>query len=159
MKNKRKERGAPIWAWVLVGWMAAGTAAAFWHRGTLERSVGDRVELEQSHEIDWDLEQMSPREMRTLPGIGNKRALDIADAMWERPEEDGAFDMKTVPGIGEKTASTVASFLIEQKVANGPPGPVKRQPRILHGTVPGPIRGGVPLGAPRIPRRANQGPQ
>ena len=53
---------------------------------------------------------MGPRQLRALPDIGRKRALDIAVERWRRGATRGVsdglgeFDLTVVPGIGAATA-------------------------------------------------------
>jgi hypothetical protein len=106
----------PLWAWAIVGWLGAGTVGAFWTRGALDRML---LEAPVVKEIDWDLETMSPRELRALPGVGKTRAVDLAKARWEAPDE-AKFDMRVVLGIGEVTAKRASEFLSERRARVGP---------------------------------------
>jgi hypothetical protein len=116
MKHNLEIGSAPLWAWAIVGWLGAGTVGAFWTRGTLGRMLLGAPVVKV---IDWDLETMSPRELRALPGIGKTRAVDIAKARWAAPNE-AKFDMRVVPGIGEVTAKRASEFLSGRRTRVGP---------------------------------------
>lgn len=121
MKNITTIGSVPLWAWVLVGWMAAGAGTALWQRGSLERTVGDPQAVVESVDMDWDLDTMSARELQALPGIGKKRAVDLAEARWQHDPADGDFDMQSVEGIGEKTAAAAHTFVSERRATPLPP--------------------------------------
>ena len=121
MKNITTIGSVPLWAWVLVGWMAAGAATAVWQRGGLERAVGDVDAVVESVDIDWDLDSMSARELRALPGIGQKRAVDLVEARWQHDPAKGDFDIESVDGIGQKTAESVQQFVGERRMTPPPP--------------------------------------
>lgn len=115
MKNSAMIGSVPLWAWVLVGWMAASAGTAIWQRGSLERAIGDPKALVESVAIDWDLDAMSARELQALPGIGEKRAVDVVEARWQHDPADGDFDLESVRGIGEKTAAAARIFVGERR--------------------------------------------
>ena len=126
MRNTFGIGGVPLWAWVLVGWLGAGTVAAFVGRDALSHTLGGskvvREALDQG-KIEWELDEMSPREMRTLPAIGSSRAMDVADARWEaslprdraEPQRNQHTDLQAVRGIGPKTEQNVQRFLRDRR--------------------------------------------
>lgn len=136
-----KERGhAPLWGWVLVGWLAAGGVVAW-----AARSSGPAPEAQaaaQAAEMNWDLETMSPRELRTLPDIGTKRAVEIADQRWEGKLDEPAaeatrgtgINLQRVPGIGPRTDRSVRRFIRQRRMPPGmlphdvPPLPRQHRP-------------------------------
>lgn len=126
----------PLWAWVLVGWLAAGAGTAIWQRGDLERAVGDVDAVVESVDIDWDLDVMSARELRALPGIGKKRAVDLVEARWQHDPGEGDFDIESVDGIGQKTASAVHQFVRKRRSSSPLPPP---PPRFERGLSRGPL--------------------
>ena len=141
-KQRTKERGqAPLWGWVLVGWLAAGTAVA-WALREETPPAEARTAAEQG-ELEWDLETMNPRELRTLPDIGTKRAVEIADQRWSKKLDDPKTeavetDIRAIPGIGPKTDHSVRRFIHRRM------GPERLYP-------PG-------LRAPRVPSRRVRAP-
>lgn len=116
MKNNLSIGSAPFWAWALVGWLALGALAKFWERGSLGRAVGNSQEIVEANGVDWDLNTMSQRELRTVPSIGPKRAVDLVEQRWTRaPPGAGptgaTFDPRSIPGIGERTARGAEHFI------------------------------------------------
>jgi hypothetical protein len=91
---------------------------------------------------------MNPRELRTLPSIGAKRAVEIADARWEKKLDDpGAeaceVNLQAVPGIGPKTDHSVRRFIQQRHLmrpypmpGNVPPVPPYRRRPVGFGSPP-----------------------
>lgn len=128
-----KGRPAPLWCWLLLGWLLAFTASRL---TALPNSVGPEsapdfpplAPLAKSSRLqtnglshvpwpafdpDWSFEAMSPRQLRALPEIGPKRAVQIAETRWEQgltaapraldAPERPKLDLESVPGIGPQT--------------------------------------------------------
>ena len=55
--------------------------------------------------------RMSARELRVLPGIGERLALAIADARRGRRARGACPDWEDVPGIGPRTAAGIRAWL------------------------------------------------
>ena len=55
--------------------------------------------------------RMSARELRVLPGIGERLALAIADARRGRRNDGVCPDWEDVPGIGPRTAAGIRAWL------------------------------------------------
>ena len=55
--------------------------------------------------------RMSARELRVLPGIGERLALAIADARRSRGDGGACPDWEDVPGIGPRTAAGLRAWL------------------------------------------------
>jgi len=132
-----KESGrTPLWGWILFGWLVAGTAVA-WGVSSDEPSPAQEAAAAEA-EIDWDLETMSPRELRTLPDVGTKRAVEIVDQRWQGKLDDPAtkaveVNLEAVPGIGPKTDHSVRRFIQQRRMnrpypfpRNVPPHPSRR---------------------------------
>lgn len=122
-----KESGhTPLWGWVLIGWLAAGTAVA-WGLWSAEPD-GAVAAAATRAEIDWDLKTMGPRELRTLPDVGAKRAVEIADQRWEGKLDDPAtkpveVQLERVSGIGPRTSHSVRRFIDQRRAMRPYPGP------------------------------------
>jgi hypothetical protein len=52
----------------------------------------------------------SPRALRSWPGIGEARALGIARARWEHPDDGPPLYLSDVPGIGAATERAVGAW-------------------------------------------------
>lgn len=58
-----------------------------------------------------DLTHASARELRRVPGLGERRALALVDARWRRGPEDPPLLLGDVPGIGPASEAAVAAWL------------------------------------------------
>jgi hypothetical protein len=103
--------GGGAWAWLLAGWLLAAV------RVPASSSVGDddgmraRIpEREAQRHAPIELARLSPRELRSLPGIGESRALAIARECWERGRLD-VGELDSVPSIGEGTVERVRAWI------------------------------------------------
>ena len=65
------------------------------------------------------LGQRSARELRMLPGLGEKRALAVVDARWERAPGDPPLFLGDLAGIGGVVESAVRSALDAGMLAEG----------------------------------------
>lgn len=117
----------PLWVWGLMGWLLAGVIYAW------SRAEDEAPRVVDEGQIEWELETMNPRELRVLPQIGHKRAVQIADQRWDQelgPPPD--VDIQRVRGIGPKTSGAVGAFLLNRQRAIGPsmvPPPSIPRPR------------------------------
>ena len=102
-----QERREPIWLLFLLGWVAADAAR-------LGLPSSDPPAVVPAEPAVPDLGRMSPRELRRVPGIGERRALAIAQARWEHAGP-GPLLLGDVPGIGPATLEGVRAWL----AANG----------------------------------------
>jgi hypothetical protein len=66
-----------------------------------------RACLERYRDPACSLESDSVRELRRLPGVGETRALAIAEARWECRVSGRPLVLEDVPGIGPQTAASV----------------------------------------------------
>ncbi len=60
------------------------------------------------------LEDLSPRELRSIPGIGERRAVAIASAAWAsgaRAPGGGPLRVEEVHGVGPRSAERIAAWL------------------------------------------------
>ena len=106
----------PAWAWLLAGLLAALT----WR----EARAPPPPDLPEGAEERWALEpdpaRMAPRELRRLPGLGERRAIAAAQARFAHEPAAGRLEWSDVPGIGEETAAKVAAWLAEHGQAGAP---------------------------------------
>jgi hypothetical protein len=108
-----REQRIPLWSLVLAGWIVASAAresAAVKERETSSpaRPLHPRA-----------LGQLSARELRVLPGLGEKRALAVVDARWERAPGDPPLYLGDLAGIGGVVESAVRSVLLAQGALAG----------------------------------------
>jgi hypothetical protein len=95
----RGGRGA-AWQAAAAGWLAAqAILGSLSDRGprALDPSLGGG--------------DLSPRILRGWPGIGEVRALAIAEARWEHPDTGPPLYLSDVEGIGEATERAVKAWL------------------------------------------------
>ena len=109
---------APLWGWVLVGWLCASTLAA-WVIGA-GGEPPDAEALVSDYPPPETLADSSARELRSLPDIGPKLAVQIVEQRWEGKLDDPdteavEVDLEAVPGIGPKTHRAVSTFLGHQR--------------------------------------------
>jgi len=101
-----RERPIPLWALALAGWMLA---AALRERSTVtEREPAPPVRLVHPGALG----HLSARELRALPGLGEKRALALVDARWERSPGDPPLLLGDLAGIGGVVESAVRAALL-----------------------------------------------
>ncbi|MCZ6598463.1 MAG: hypothetical protein O7B99_12545, partial [Planctomycetota bacterium] len=100
-------RETPVWTWVLVG-----LTCALWlrERAPLEPPA-IAPETVESWRMELDPARMSPRELRRLPGIGEKRSLNVARERWKHDPAAGPLGWSDVYGIGEITERRVLEWL------------------------------------------------
>ena len=72
------------------------------------------------------LDELPPRELRRLPGIGPTRALAIARARWEHGLRGAPRAWDVVPGIGAETVHAIESALTARSAASGALSPTPR---------------------------------
>lgn len=88
----------PLLVWFLAGALLGPLAG--------RESVGPPRDL-----APIDLVRSAPRDLRRLPGIGDRRAIDIARARWNHPPGAAELDLTDVHGIGAGTAASVRAAL------------------------------------------------
>lgn len=132
---------APLWCWVVLGWTLVWAGARWWEARSGDAVVGPAALVLPegvvapasgarrpwpAHDVDWDLDVMGPRQLRALPEVGRKRALDIAVERWRQGatravgEGRGAFDLTVVPGIGAATAAAARAGATRFRAESGP---------------------------------------
>jgi hypothetical protein len=91
----------PAWRAAVAGWLLAHAIVG---------SLPDRAPraLDPSGEGG---SPFAPRVMRGWPGIGEVRALAIARARWEHPDDGPPLYLADVEGIGEATERAVRAWL------------------------------------------------
>jgi MYXO-CTERM domain-containing protein len=133
----------PAWAWALAGlvgffaWREAGPVP----EGPLV-SAGD---LERWAPRD-DPARMTVRDLRRLPGVGERRATAAAQARWTHDPAAGALAWIDVTGIGEITAAGIGAWLAERGLPASTPLMPRAPPPLPPGAA---VRHGVGLPALR----------
>lgn len=93
-------RGSPTPAWLalLIGWLAAQALLAEAAPGPQGRAPprGD---------------PLAPRALRSWPGIGETRALAVAEVLWEHPPDGPPLYLADVPWVGLATEEGVRAWL------------------------------------------------
>lgn len=112
-------RRVPLWAWVVLGWLAGQLARAA-ARGPVHANAAALAFVRAARERDGpalegarrarSLDQVCVRELRALPGIDETRALDIARVRWERDWNAGPLRLSAIRGIGPTTETAVAAW-------------------------------------------------
>ena len=101
----------PAWMFCLAGCLLATALLELLPREPPESELGARLPEGFRREGPLDLQRASPRELRSLPGIGETRALAIARSRFE----DGPFvrpdELERIRGIGPATVERVRSAL------------------------------------------------
>ena len=114
--GEAREQRIPLWSLALAGWIVA--AAVRERAAARERETGPRPEPLHPRALS----QLSARELRVLPGLGEKRSLALVDARWERAPGDPPLFLGDLAGIGGVVESAVRSALsFGGKVAESKP--------------------------------------
>ena len=103
--DTERGRSEPVWRVLAVGWLAVQASDAGPGRGAemhLEGPVAAFAQREHG---------LSPRALRSWPGIGETRALAVARARWEHPEDGPALYLGDVEGVGAATERAVRAWL------------------------------------------------
>ena len=104
-------RGARAWGWLLAGWLLASVRVHVPSLARDEVTLRSRLPSGPPPEPKGpELARLSPRELRSLPGIGEARAHAIARAAWERGRLE-LEDLDSIPTIGEGTVDRVRAWL------------------------------------------------
>jgi hypothetical protein len=107
-------RRAPLWLLALLGGVL-GQALWLWdegRRGDPEPTPADLPHLSRfESETIPDLSRAPPRVLRTLPAIGEQRAIEIARARWLLRPGGPPLALSQVPGVGEETERRVQRWL------------------------------------------------
>lgn len=99
----------PVWGLALAGVLLAGALAP---RATPRGP--DRAALPPS------LATATARELRAVPGLGERRALALVDARWKRPAGAPPLLLGDVPGVGPVSEGQVALWLSLARAAVAP---------------------------------------
>jgi len=125
------KRAASLSGW---GWLIIGVLAVSMIRSSLERApVPARTAVEGLEQNPIDLSTATVRELRRLPGIGNRRAVQVTRARWEHDPSNGALRLGDLPGIGPVTEERVGRSL------EPPRRPVRRTRPVLELVSPSPL--------------------
>ena len=100
----------PAWAWLLAGLLAALALRAA--RPARPPPVPPAARARWAPEDD--PARMAPRELRALPGLGERRATAAAEARWRHDPAGPPLLWTDVPGLGEATAERVEAWLAER---------------------------------------------
>jgi hypothetical protein len=96
----------PFWSLALAGWMLAAALRE-------AREAASSARDSSTPLLDQDaLGHLSARELRALPGLGDKRSLALVDARWERAPGDPPLLLGDLAGIGGVVESAVRSALL-----------------------------------------------
>lgn len=66
------------------------------------------------------LESAAPRELRGVPGLGERRALALVDARWRRGRADPPLFLGDVVGVGPVSEEQVARWLAALGASSAP---------------------------------------
>jgi hypothetical protein len=125
------ERAAPGWLLLFAGCLVASTQLGPDARGAAAHSDACRLderwslprgahaarapgalEIDRGPAAGWiDVDRLSPRELRGLPGVGETRALAIARARWEDGLRGGPEAYDSIPGIGPETVRAIREWI------------------------------------------------
>lgn len=98
-------------AWLVAGWLVVSVRLSAPDDAVDARAIESRTPARAATlPAPLELDRMSPRELRVLPGIGEARALAIARACWERGHLS-VGDLDSIPSIGEATVARVRAWL------------------------------------------------
>lgn len=112
------------WAALCLGWLLGA------------RVLPGRTPLEPSlppfEALAPDLVGAAPRALRRVPGVGERRALELARARWAHDPSTGPFDPEVARGVGPATARALSVWLAEMALG----GPRAGADRTLLGRPP-----------------------
>ena len=99
------------WVWLFTGWLVASLRVPVPSIFEDPSAVQARIPQREPHGLaPVELERLSPRELRSLPGIGEARALAIARECWERGHL-GVDELDSIPSIGQGTVDRIRAWL------------------------------------------------
>lgn len=101
-----REQRIPLWSIALAGGMLA-CALREARRSSEQASVPVPPRLDAG-----SLSHLSARELRALPGLGERRSLALVDARWQRAPGDPPLLLGDLPGIGNVVESAVRAALL-----------------------------------------------
>ena len=99
----RAPQAWPLWALVLAGALAGAT----W-RAPRPPARAPAVRHPPAPDL---LERGAARELRALPGLGERRALELVEARWRRAPGDPPLHLRDLPGVGPALEAAVRSAL------------------------------------------------
>ena len=110
--HKRTLTGDGIvgWLWLVIGLLAVAMA----REGAVTEPPTEIGAAEGLTARPIDLKTATVRELRGLPGIGNRRAVQISRARWEHDPETGVLELDDLPGIGPITRARVEKALVRK---------------------------------------------
>ncbi len=98
--------------WLLAGWLLASVRVVVPSPAGAGATLASRIPRGPAPDPEPpQLARLSPRELRSLPEIGEARAHAIARAAWERGRLE-IDDLDAVPTIGEGTVDRVREWLM-----------------------------------------------
>ncbi len=109
--GSERSRGAPGWLLLVCGWLAVGVVHTAWKSEVKSAEVSE-VAVPEAPPLSIlervppvDLDSASLPQLRSMPGLGPRRAVDYARMRWA---QGGAnFPPQAVPGIGPRTANGI----------------------------------------------------
>jgi len=102
---KAPRRILPLWSLALCGAIAASAAQR------VVCAPRDSPRAGRPRPPPAALSQLSARQLRALPGIGEQRALALVEARWRRAPGDPPLYLHDLPGIGPAVESAVRAAL------------------------------------------------
>ena len=103
------QRRASLSSW---GWLIIGVLSVSMIRSSGERApVPAQTAVQGLEQHPIDLSTATVRELRRLPSIGNRRAVQVTRARWEHDLNDGTLSLGDLPGIGPVTEERVKRTL------------------------------------------------
>lgn len=103
------------WAWLVIGLLAV----AMVREGSVTVPTPEVGAVDRLRARPIELKTATVRELRRLPGIGNRRAVQISRARWAHDPVKGVLELDDLPGIGPMTRARVESALLGRETPRG----------------------------------------
>ena len=101
----QREQRIPLWSLALAG----GILVCAQREARRAAQQAPATNFQQLHA--GSLSHLSARELRALPGLGERRSLALVDARWRRAPGDPPLFLGDLPGIGGVVESAVRAAL------------------------------------------------
>jgi hypothetical protein len=131
------------WIALVAGWLAGTAVLARWGEGLVRAECVSTCAVDA---LPGTNGPPGPRHLRAVPGVGRKRSLDLARALWDAGLEPwDAPALERVHGIGPVTASAVARAFSAFAPSRGPGAQAVHSPFL---SCPSPDRSNLPTVSP-----------